>query len=167
MPETKTKKRVGRPSKYLPAYCEKLIKYFDTDHIREIEVTHTNRKGETWTAYEEKANKLPTLAGFCALINISRPTLYAWIEEYKEFLYAYTRARHMYEDRLSDLAARGYLNPAFSIFLAKNTLNWKDKAEVTHSGELEHKHFFEKMIIKAESTNPSGEPINRIAGQLE
>ncbi len=62
---------------------------------------------------------------------------------------AYTRARAMYSARIADLAARGFLNPAFSIFLAKNTMDWSDKAEVTHSGGLSHAHFFETMLQKA------------------
>ena len=140
----------GRPTKYRPRFNEDIIAFFSTPYTFMKETSHCNKKGNTWVSTEEKASPLPTMVGFAAMLGVDAAKLRDWGQRFPKFRQAFTRARQLYEARVADLAARGFLNPAFSIFLAKNTMNWSDKQEITHSGGMQHDHFFEGMLKRAE-----------------
>ena len=46
MAKKKTKKKTGRPSKYTPAMCDKLIKFFDVPPFSTVEVSHYEKTGK-------------------------------------------------------------------------------------------------------------------------
>ena len=116
----------GRPTKYKPAYCNLIIDYFRRDHTVQKTISHTNKRGETWTVCREVANRLPTIEEFSGLVGISKQTLHNWTRQHPDFQHAYTMAKQFYAAFVIDLAARGFLNSTFAIFLAKNTMGWHD-----------------------------------------
>ncbi len=127
----------GRPSKYKPEYCKEVLEFFDVEYTREIEVSHTNRKGETWTESKIIANPPPQFGQFAKKLNISRFTLYEWAKHYKEFSTALSRAKEMAEEMTVSNAVMGYYNPTFTQLVMKNCFGWKDKQDLEHSGRVE------------------------------
>jgi len=129
--------KIGRPTKYHKKYCKALIKYFEVEPYREIEVEFTDKKGNTWSKYEERANDLPTFAGFSASINVNRDTLAEWCKKHKEFSVAFKRAKELQESVLVTNGLKNLYSSAFAIFTAKNILSWRDKTEtdITSQGK--------------------------------
>ena len=120
----------GRPSKYDPEYCQKMIDFFDIDHtvIKTKDVVN-QKTGEVNTVEIEEGAKLPTFERFAADLGTHRETLRNWCNEHEEFFAAYKKCQELQKDMLIDLAIRGYYNPTFSIFTAKNITDMRDKVE--------------------------------------
>lgn len=116
---------MGRPTKYQSVYCNLILDYFRVEHTVQKEIKRTNRKGQTRVEYREVANQLPTIAGFCAEVGISKQTLHNWVKRYEEFEEAYNLAKCCYNAFVIDLGARGFLNSKYAIFLSQNTMGWK------------------------------------------
>jgi len=76
----------GAPTKYKPEYCEQLIAHFTVEHAEEVEETHTNQKGDTWSVDKERANSLPTFEGFATKLEVCVDTLMDWTRAFPEFL---------------------------------------------------------------------------------
>ncbi len=126
----KTTKKVGRPSKYNDKYCEDIIEFFSIPTTYEEEITNVNKKtGEEFTTYVEKANQLPTFEGFAKKISVDTDTLMNWTKEHASFAQAYARCKQLQKDFLVQNALLGHYNTAFSIFLAKNITDLRDKVE--------------------------------------
>lgn len=94
----------GRPSKYSPELCEKLI-----DHMKE-------------------GNSFET---FAAVAGCGVSTLYDWCKNYPEFSEAKKKAfalsQRVWEDLGLKMAKEG--NATIWIFCMKNRFGWKDKQE--------------------------------------
>lgn len=107
----------GRPSKYKPEYCEKII-----DHMRH---------GKSQVS-------------FAASIGVDRDTIYEWDKNYPEFSGALKEAKSLSQDYWEDLIARGTageikgFNVVGAIFIMKNRFSedWREKQLVEHSGAL-------------------------------
>lgn len=107
----------GRPSKYDPAFCDKVI---------------------------EVGSQGGTLAEMADALDISRSTLNEWIKEREEFSYAVKRGiekAQAWWERNGRKATFGE-SPGFNatswIFNMKNRFKdeWRDKVEQEHSGEM-------------------------------
>lgn len=153
--ENKPKHPGGRPTKYRPEYCEKIVKFFDIDTTREVEVTTTTKSGSITRRTEERANHLRFLDGFARSIDVTHDTLLEWCKRHPEFSVAYTRAKALQKEHLATCALLGLYNPIFSKFLAVNITDWRDKQDVEHSGNLT---FTRVDFSNAESSgfNPDG-----------
>ena len=123
----------GRPTKYKPEYCQRMVEYFNVDPYREI--TRVNEKtGKEYT--QRTANSLPTLVGFAVSIGVSRMTIQNWGKKHPEFFYAVTRAKASAEHMLVTNALLGLYNPQFSVFVAKNYTDMRDVKELNiHDNE--------------------------------
>jgi hypothetical protein len=141
----------GRPSKYRPKYCQMITEYFDREHTIEVEETHTNRKGETWSCYKLRANAVPTLYGFSASIFVPVKTLWQWKDKFQDFGNAYSHAQALQLDHLNAVTGLGLYNANWAVFMAKNVSSWRDKKELEHSGTLDSNIFIEAMIDKSDS----------------
>lgn len=119
----------GRPTAYDPKLCDDLLDFFDVEPYREVEVTITYKDGREETRFEERANDLPTLAGFARRIGVHRDTLHEWSKQYPEFSDAIKRAKEFQEDVWVTNGMKGYYPAAFAIFFGKNNLGYKDKTE--------------------------------------
>lgn len=113
--------RVGRPSKYDPGVCQRILAYFNPERVRS-KIT-LDEKGNI------ALNEFPTLAAFAFSEGVSRNTLHAWAEAHPDFQDAYARAREGYEGLLVSAGLLGAVNPQFASLTAKNTIGWRDKSE--------------------------------------
>jgi hypothetical protein len=131
LPES-IKRSAGRPSKYDPAFCERVIEL-------------ATAEGLSW--------------GACAGdIGVSRQTLTAWADAHPEFLDAKriseARSQLFWERKLSKLADQGGAGPGAStaiVFALKNRAkeDWRDVVEQKHSGDASAPipHRIERMIV--------------------
>ncbi|MGE0132076.1 MAG: hypothetical protein AB7U82_28675 [Blastocatellales bacterium] len=145
------KHKGGRPSKYKPEYCQKLIEFFDIEPYEDKPLEHYGKDGEVkWIDYKRMANKLPTLRGFAKHIEVDISTVYNWISEkhasfQQEFLDAFTQAKELQKWFLIENGLNGCYNPMFAIFTAKNITDMRDLNNVDHTTKGEK---IEPGIIK-------------------
>lgn len=141
--EPKEKRSVGRPTKYEPKYAKMLVEFFQVEPTYEVEVQYTNKKGETWTKTEQKANFLPTFERFAFNIGVDDKTLERWSKakrssakrssgspKYPEFCLAYAYAKQLQKDILVQNGLTGGYNSQFAMFVAKNATDMREKVEV-------------------------------------
>ena len=108
----------GQPSKFKNQFTKLLLDYFS------VKPYFADETGKL------TAGDFPTLAGFAISIGVHRETLLNWTKEDREFFDAYKRAKDYQENFLVVNAMKGLIHPSFSIFTAKNILNWREKQEV-------------------------------------
>lgn len=125
----------GRPTKYKPEYVQEFIDYFSEAPYKVV----NNMK---------IANDFRTIASFARKIGVNKDTLHEWRKVHPEFSDAYKLAEQYQEEYLSTNGTLGLINPAFSIFTAKNVINWRDKKEI--SGDAE-----KPLTIKVEPVDVS------------
>jgi len=102
---------IGRPTKYDPAFCEKVVEVMEKGYSKEAVAGH---------------------------LNIDKTTLYAWDVKYPSFSNAIKRgvelSRIFWEkaaiDNLTHTKDGRRLDAATWIFNMKNRFNWTDKKEV-------------------------------------
>lgn len=102
----------GRPTKYKPEYCQGIIDYF------------------------HDSEGCPLIQDYAHSIGVNKTTLYEWEQNYPDFSNAIKTAREMQESKLVSGALTGKFQQAFSIFMAKNIIGWRDKHEVDHTGNI-------------------------------
>ena len=111
----KAKAKMGRPTKYDPAYCEALV-----EHMSEG----------------------ASLLSFAASIDVARSTLTEWADVHPEFSEAVSRGKAKcaawWEAAARNLALKGEGNATMCVFGLKNmgSDEWRDKQEVEHSGAV-------------------------------
>ena len=120
----------GRPTKYKPEYCQKIIDFFNIEAFIDKEIPHYGASGEIkWTDFKRMANTFPTLIKFAREINVSYYTVYNWTKEHPEFLQAYKEAKKLQEDFLIENGLNGNYNALFAKFVAVNVTSLKDEAD--------------------------------------
>lgn len=117
----------GRPSEYKPEYAEALIEYFSEAPYKEILKKIVTKDGDVVEVPSVEATDFKTLAGFAISIGVHSETLLNWSKQFPEFFDAYKRAKDFQQQFLAVNGNKGLINPAFSIFTAKNVLQWRDK----------------------------------------
>lgn len=120
----------GRPTKYKNEYCKKMFNFFNISHTFDKEIISYDKDGNEKISYVEKPNILPTFEKFAVSIGVCRDTLDAWAKEYQEFSDTYKKCKNLQKDMLNDLAMRGFYNPTYTIFVAKNITDMRDKQEI-------------------------------------
>jgi hypothetical protein len=143
------KKKTGRPTKYKPIYCQAIIKFFDREHTYEAQVTHTNRKGESWTSYQTRANPVPLMIDFAEYLGVFVSTLWRWTKEHSDFCKASSHAQELQLAHLATITGLGLYNSNWSVFMAKNISDWRDKKDIEHSGEVGLSGLIEGLAGKA------------------
>ena len=123
--------KVGRPTKYKPEYCTKLLKFVDeAQPYYECPVDKQDKNGGTTTKMERVPNPPPFLSKFAREeLGVNRSTLYEWAKVHEEFSNAIKKYDEMFAEFLQLNALLGNYNAAFSIFTAKNKMGWTDKVE--------------------------------------
>ena len=125
---------MGRPTDYKPEYVQKLYDYFSEPPYKTVTKTRVIN-GEKIETESEEATDFKSLAGFAVSIGVHRETLLEWSKLYPDFSDAYRMAKSFQENWMSVNGPKDLVNSQFTIFLAKNVLDWRDKKEVEHSGE--------------------------------
>lgn len=114
----------GRPSKYHPDLCNKLLEHFAIPP----EDPTTN-----------KANDLPTQEGFCCQIGITSETFGEWCHSYPEFSSAWKKAQEHQRHIWQTNSLKGRYNTPFTIFMGKNVFGWSDRQDVNVTVSIEDK----------------------------
>jgi hypothetical protein len=131
--------------KYKKEYCKKIVEFFSIPHtVEKYEVT-TDKNGEKVKTVE-KPNPLPTFEKFAVKLGVTVEVLIEWANFYPEFNVACNQCRALQKDMLNDLAMRGFYNPTYTIFVAKNITDMKEKQEQTQENYEElRKSYLEAM----------------------
>lgn len=143
------KRKRGRPTKYKAIFCEQIISFFHRDHTFESKTSHTNKKGETWTSYETKANPVPLMCSFSEYLNVTVSTLFEWEQKHANFSKAISRAQELQLEHLAAVTGMGLYNSNWAVFMAKNISKWRDKKDIEHSGKVDSSIFINDMARKA------------------
>lgn len=120
----------GRPTKYKKEYCKKMFVFFNISHTFDKEIISYDKDGNEKISYVEKPNILPTFEKFAVSIGVCVDTLNEWTKVHEEFSEAYKKCKNLQKDMLNDLAMRGFYNPTYTIFVAKNITDMRDKQEI-------------------------------------
>lgn len=121
---------VGRPTDYKPEYCEQLIEYFSEAPYKEVTKQVVTKSGDVINVTQNEASDFKSLAAFANRIKVHKDTLHEWSKVHPEFSDAYKRAKQYQEEWLTVNGTKGLTNPAFSIFTAKNVIDWRDKRDI-------------------------------------
>lgn len=121
---------VGRPTKYVPAYCEAVVAHMVDG---------------------------ASLTSFAAEIDVARSTINEWMENYPEFSEATKRAKAKcaawWEKQNRALATGGSGNATSCIFGLKNMASddWRDKVETESSGTITNVHKIERTFHRPDA----------------
>lgn len=126
-----TKRPVGRPSKYKPEYCDKIIEYCKSHKLTERQVVKRTIKDDGSIDEVEEIRPLPppTMFGFAASIGVCDDTLNQWTKDHPEFSAAVRQAKQIMANHVVSNAMAGNAPNSFAIFMMKNISNWVDKTE--------------------------------------
>lgn len=106
----------GRPTKYKPEICKTLKDYFSVD-------LYTVKNGK------KEANLFPTFEGFSFEYEINHQTMLDWCKVRPEFLEAYKWCKSKQKQLIMQGGMSGAYNAQFTIFVAKNVTDMKDRVE--------------------------------------
>lgn len=124
---------MARPTKYKRQYCKEMYNFFNIEHTFIKEIVTYDKNGNEKTIEVEKPNILPTFEKFAVNIGVCRDTLDAWCKVHMEFSDTYKQCKHLQKDMLNDLAMRGFYNPTYTMFVAKNITDMTDKQVVDNN----------------------------------
>lgn len=131
-------RKVGRPTKYDPKYCEEIIKYFDIQPYKTVQVVTTGKNDYEKIEEKEVPNDLRFIRGFANHIGVTQASIFEWSEKYPEFSIALKEAKELQREFMLQNGLRGLYASAPFIFAMKNMHGWRD--EVPAPQEL-HLHF--------------------------
>lgn len=112
----------GRPTKYLPEYCEQIVEHFQQPLYRE-----TVAQDGTVTRVK---NLFPTMARFADKIGVDDETLLEWAKIHPDFSASLKKAKKLQEANLQEGALDGAYHGSFAIFTAKNVCGWRDEKDL-------------------------------------
>lgn len=158
----------GRPTTYKPEFCDKLIEFFDVEPHCDIPIEHYDYikvkkrivKRVKWADFKRVPNKTPTLRNFAKSIKMPISTIYDWLNPkhdsfQPDFSGAFTHARAIRQDFLTENGLQGLYPPASFKFVAVNLTDMVDKSESDHrlvdeAGEPLSLDEIKKRIVEAE-----------------
>lgn len=130
---TVRKKKVGRPTKYRPEFCQQMIEWFDRELTILKEVEKISPCGAI-TIMEEKPNKPPMFGDFARnKIKTNHQTMLEWTKKFPEFNEAYKECKEIQQEFIIMGCLMGHLNSSFGRFTMKNISDWRDKIETDSS----------------------------------
>lgn len=137
MEETQEEKnKVGRPSKYDPAYCLKVDEYLELMQDEDVKVV--KQSSDKYEMFDNKLKvKLPTLDGFARFIGVPRSTMFDWKDEFKEFSDSLEKILVEQKQRLLDNGLSGDYNPTIAKLILSSNHNMADKnqTDLTSGGK--------------------------------
>lgn len=107
-------KKTGRPTKYDPAYSDRLLTFF-------------SRKPYSTLKFIRQASDPPLLIDFAASIHVHLATLYDWEKAHTEFHEALQQARELQHKYYLICGVLGLTNPAITALILKNNHGYKDR----------------------------------------
>lgn len=131
------KKKNGRPEKYKPEYCKKMIEFFSIEPNKVTKVI-TNGKNDYYKEEEKLIpNDLPTFEKFAQLLDVSVDSMMRWRDKHKKFRVAYEKCKAMQKHILVVNGLSGLYASNFAIFVATNftEMRSKNETDVTSGGQ--------------------------------
>ncbi len=132
--EEKKKHPGGRPTKYKPEYCQKIIEFFNRPLTKTIKETRTTKNGSEIIREIEVPETFPTKEGFAHSIGVLTQTLEKWAKKIPQFSEAFTHAGELQKQFLIQNALPGRFDSRFAQFVAKNCCGMKDESSVKVEG---------------------------------
>ena len=131
----------GAPSAPHPVYDpnvhpEGMLEFF-RERYAEVADAERNENERGDLKYVGIPVRVPTFAGYAALIGVARETLWAWKKKHTEFQEASSICEAIQEAFLVELGTVGALNPQMTMFSLKNLQGWSEKADVKMHGSVE------------------------------
>lgn len=124
------KTQIGRPTKYRPELCQRIIEFFD---VSPFEIARDG-DGNPLTSPSGKPllipSNLPTFESFAHSIGVHVDSLYEWANVHSEFSEAKKRAQQLQKNILIQNGLVGGYNNTFAIFVGKSCLGMRDGNEV-------------------------------------
>jgi hypothetical protein len=99
------KNPTGRPSKYLPTYCNKIIEFFN---------------------YDPTTDRPKFFTDFCKSIDVDRDTLAQWTKVHPDFSVAFKKAKAIMINNIVVGGLVGNYNSGVTCFTLKNIAGWRD-----------------------------------------
>lgn len=127
--------KMGRPTKYKPEYCEKLIEHFNIPFYKTIIEEKMSASGAVKELKRQVPNDFPTLEGFCRKIGITPDTIQNWAKANDDFLRALKIAKGIQKEFLTTHGLSGAYNNNFAKFISVNLTDYIDKSEVKTENE--------------------------------
>jgi hypothetical protein len=125
-------KQGGRPSKYLPEYCEQVIEFFKRDSTRMVEVARYKTKDGTEVVKNAEVGVvLPVLSDFACLIGVAPRTMDGWREAHPEFKEAVEIALAHQQRMVIQNGMLGHYMQPMAVLYMKNNAGWRDQLAVT------------------------------------
>lgn len=128
---------VGRPSKYLEEYINKVDEYLELHQDTELEkVGLRSEKGYEKIDYILRVN-LPTIEGFARFLGVNKTTLYEWEKNYEEFSNALDKIRVEQQTRLINEGLAGNYNPTIAKLILSSNHGMREKTDtdITSNGK--------------------------------
>lgn len=133
----------GRPTKYLPEYCQRMYDYFNAEPFYKEEIpTITKEKLEIegspeteakqvkiQTKWEYKANKFPTLERFASDLGVTVQTLHNWCEDNQDFFDAFKICKQLQKDFIMQNGLLKLYDSGFAKFIAVNCTDLKMESD--------------------------------------
>ena len=108
----------GRPTKYRPEYCQKIVEFFDVAHCEDKLVARVTGKNDyEKNEYKEIANAPRFFSAFARSINVETSSLKEWAKTYPEFSKALTRAKELQVEMFYSNASKSLYNPHFVAYM--------------------------------------------------
>ena len=133
----------GRPSSYLPEYCQALIDYFARAEPWRV---HYNNSG---SAQVIPVDKTPTFKRFAVNLGVTQDTLYKWAGKYPDFKHAMDVARDAVYDFRSAQGSVGIGSTFNRAMLACEHGLIEPKAEAEEKGDAP----IQKVIVEVVGAN--------------
>ena len=122
----------GRPLKFRPEYCERILSYFRVP-ARRVEYKESYYPDGALKSREPVvfAQEFPTFQGFADEIGVHFNTLRSWAENPRctGFKEAYGRAGQLQEKNFIVGSMSGQYSASFAQFFAKSCLGYRDRGE--------------------------------------
>jgi hypothetical protein len=134
----------GRPTKYKPEYCQKLVKFFSKRLYKRVLIKKGVKEKGTKDEYKIIPNDLPFFSEFEIKNGLGIGRLSKWFKaknkdgeyKYPEFRQAYKKAKELQKIFLINNALMGNYNPTFAIFTAKNITDMKNTDNLDLTGDF-------------------------------
>ena len=138
-PVPETPNPVGRPSSYLPEYCDKVDEYLETRQDEEYDWTKSESSGKVDSeSWEHRIKvRIPTMDGFARFIGVPRRTLFDWKDEHEEFSHSLEKILIEQKERLISYGLSGDYNPTIAKLILASNHDMRDKVDtdVTSKGK--------------------------------
>lgn len=120
----------GRPTKYDPAMCEKVVEYLN--QCEDVWTEYHKTRGEKSDSYDRilKVN-LPSREGFARYVGVVVNTLKNWGEENADFLTALSLIDQEQKKRLFEEGLAGNYNPIIAKLGLSANHGMREKTDIT------------------------------------